>query len=381
MIWGTTLILFLFASCGEKAKKGKQPEGIKTYQVITLTPQNITLRADYPATLEGRQNVEIRPKIDGYLEAIYVDEGATVTKGQLLFKVSSPQYEEAVRNTTAAISSAEVAVSAARLEVEKVKPLVSKDIISKYELETTELKLKAREAELLQAKANLANAKANLAYTRVTSPVNGVIGLIPYKIGSLVSGSSAQALTTVSDISSVYAYFSLNEKQLLDFSRKYEGSTLSEKLKAMPPVSLLLSDRSEYPEKGQIEAISGLIDTGTGSATFRATFPNPVGLLRSGGSAIVSIPEFFTSVLVIPQSATFELQNVRFAFTVNAENKVKNVAVKTVASSDGQYFVVTEGLKAGDRAILEGVHLLKPGQVIIPKDADAAIIYKDINKK
>jgi len=375
LLW-SVMIVVLLSSCSDKGKKGKQADKVKTYPVTTLTLRNITLNADYPATLQGRQNVEIRPKIDGYLEAIYVDEGATVKKGQLLFKVSSPQYEEAVRNATAAISSAEVAVSSARLEVEKVKPLVNKDIISKYELETAELNLKSKEAEYLQAQANLANAKANLAYTRVTSPVDGVIGLIPYKMGSLVSGSSAQPLTTVSDIGSIYAYFSLNEKQLLEFSRKYPGITSNDKLKSIPPVSLLLSDGSEYSEKGKIEAISGLIDTNTGSGTMRATFSNPAGLIRSGGSAIVRIPEYLESVIVIPQSATFELQNVLFAFTVTADNKVKNVAVKTRATSDGQYYVVTEGLKAGDRVILEGVHLLKSGQVIIPQEADAARIYK-----
>ena len=377
IIGGIFIIATVFSSCSEKNKI--QENQVKAYQVLTLTPQDIIINSDYPATIEGRQNVEIRPKIDGYINAIYVDEGATVKKGQLLFSISNPQYEEAVRNAEAAIGSADAAVANAQLEVEKVKPLVDKEIISQYQLESTKLDLKSKQAALVQAKANLANAKANLGYSKVTSPANGSIGLIPYKIGALVSSSSTEPLTTVSDISSIYAYFSFTEKQMLDFSRNTAGRTISEKIKNMPAVSLVLSDGSVYEEKGKVEMVSGQIDTNTGSSTARASFTNPSGLIRNGGSATVRIPKQYKAVIVIPQSATTELQNVRFAYIAGTDNKVKSVAIKTIPSSDGQYYVVTEGLNAGNRIILDGVSLLKEGQTIKAKEVNSSSIYQNLH--
>jgi len=378
-LFGLLSMLFLLSACGGKSQKDKSDDKIKTYQVVALSPQNITINSEYPATIEGRQNVEIRPKIDGYIDAIYVDEGATVKKGQPLFRISNPQYEEAVRNYQAAIGSAEAAVASSQLEVEKVKPLVEKEIVSQYQLESAKLDLKSKKAALIQAKANLANAKANLGYSRISSPVNGSIGLIPYKIGALVSSSSTEPLTTVSDISTIYAYFSLNEKQMLEFTRSTPGRTMSEKIKSLPAVALKLSDGSIYEEKGKMEMVNGQIDANTGSSTARASFPNPSGLIRNGGSATLQLPSFYKSVIVIPQSATTEMQNVRFAYIVGTGNKVKSIAIKTIPSSDGQYYVVTEGLKTGDRLILEGVHLLKEDQEIKVKEAKASVVYQSLN--
>lgn len=378
IILGAISILTLFSSCGDKNKKDGQDK-IKTYQVLTLAPQDITLKMDYPATIEGKQNVEIRPKVDGYIDAIYVDEGATVKKGQLLFRISNPQYTEAVRNAEAAIGSAEAAVATAELEVEKVKPLVEKGIVSQYQEASVKLDLKSKKAALIQAKANLSNAKANLGYCRITSPANGSIGLIPYKVGALVSSNSAEPLTTVSDISTIYAYFSFTEKQVLDFARSTPGHTINEKVKSLPAVSLILSDGSAYEEKGKVEMVSGQIDTNTGSSTVRASFPNPAGLIRNGGSATVQVPKHYQSVIVIPQSATTEMQNVRFAYLVGPGDKAKSVAVKTISSSDGQYYIVTEGLNAGDRIILEGVHLLKEDQKIKVKEVNSSDFYQSVN--
>jgi membrane fusion protein, multidrug efflux system len=376
---GAIVLVSVVSSCGNKSKNNGQEDQTKVYQVLTLEPQNITINTDYPATIEGRQNVEIRPKVDGYIEAIYVDEGATVKKGQLLFRISNPEYTEAVRNAEAAIGSADAAVATAQLEVEKVKPLVEKEIVSQYQLKSAKLDLKSKKAAFVQAKANLANARANLNYCKILSPANGSIGLIPYKIGALVSSTSTEPLTTVSDISSIYAYFSFTEKQMLDFSRNLTGKTLNEKIKSLGAISLLLSDGSVYEKKGKIEMVSGQIDTNTGSSTVRASFSNPSGLIRSGGSATVRIPKQYQSVIVIPQSATTELQNVRFAYVAGSDNKIKSAVIKTVASSDGQFYVVTEGLKAGDRIILDGVSLLKEGQFIKAKAVNNASIYKTIN--
>ncbi|HEX8460482.1 MAG TPA: efflux RND transporter periplasmic adaptor subunit, partial [Segetibacter sp.] len=221
--------LFLLAACGGKDQKAAAGAGgaagagaapvVKDYPVITVTPQTTTLFTDFPATVQGQQNIEIRPKIDGYIQTIYVDEGATVRRGQPLFRISAPQYEQDVRTAQANIKIAQADVNAAQMQVNKVRPLVEKNIISHFELESAQYTLQSRQAALAQARATLANARTNLGYTSVTSPVNGVVGTIPYKIGSLVSGNTTQPLTTVSNIGNIYAYFSINEKDALNFSK------------------------------------------------------------------------------------------------------------------------------------------------------------------
>ena len=380
------LIAFLFLfSCSNKQQEANGAAGnappVQTYPVFTVASQNTTLETSYPATLQGQQNIEIRPKIDGYVEQIYIDEGSAVKKGQVLFRISAPQYQQDVNTSAAAISSAEADVSAAELQVKKTKSLVEKDIISKFELESAEYTLQARKAALAQAKAGFANARTNLGYTTVTSPVNGVIGAIPYKLGSLVSGTTQMPLTTVSNISNVYAYFSLNEKQLLDFSRQYKGNTLAEKLHQLPAVTLVLSDGSAYPEKGKVETIGGLINTETGSASFRATFPNPVGILRSGGSAIVQIPVAASNAILIPQKSTYELQGKRFVYLVASGNKILSTEINIESTPAGQYFVVTKGLKAGDTIVLESAAPLQDSIIIKPDVQPENKVYGDLNKQ
>lgn len=375
-------ILLIISSCGSSdPKKGAAPANqVQAYPVVTLTPQSTTLETDYPATLEGIQNVDIRPKVDGFIERIYVDEGATVKKGQLLFSINAPQYEQLVRTASAAISSAQADVNAAQLQVNKTKPLVEKDIISKYDLDAALLTLQSRRAALAQARAEQVNAKVNLGYTRITSPVNGVIGSIPFKTGSLVSSSSASPLTTVSNISKIYAYFSLNEKQLLEFSRQYKGNTLETKLKNIPAVSLVLADGTPYPEKGKIESINGLINTGTGSATLRATFPNPLNLLRSGASASIRIPQHLENAILIPQKSTVDLQGKKFVYVLGEKGIVKNTEIEVMELTKGNFYVVTKGLKAGDKIVLEGFQSLKDGAEIKPEEKNADSVYSEINK-
>jgi membrane fusion protein (multidrug efflux system) len=371
---------FVLSSCGDKdsGNKAKIASPTPVYPVFKVASQTATLKTDYPATLQGEQNIEIRPKIDGYIEHIYVDEGATVKKGQLLFRISAPQYQQDVNTATAAINSAEADVSAAELQVKKTKPLVDKDIISKYELESAEYTLQARQAALAQAKANLANAQTNLGYTNVTSPVDGVIGTIPYRLGSLINNNTAMPLTTVSNINKIYAYFSLNEKQLLNFSREYQGNTLEAKIKQLPPVTLILADGEEYPEKGYVETIGGLINTQTGSASFRATFPNPVGLLRSGGSATVEIPVTVNNAIVIPQRSTYEFQNKRFVYLISDSNRVVSTEIQVMTAPAGQYFVVTDGLKAGDTIIYENASALPDSSIIKPDLQPENKVYGDL---
>lgn len=350
---------------------------IQPYPVFIATTHNTILRTEYPANLQGQQNIEIRPKIDGYIDKIYIDEGATVKKGQLLFKINAPQYEQEVKSALAAVNSAETDVNTAKLQVEKTRPLVEKQIISDYELRSAEDALKVKEAALLQAQTTLANARTNLSYTTITSPVDGVAGTIPYKLGSLVSSTTASPLTMISNITKVYAYFSMNEKQLLEFSRQYKGSTLDEKLRQLPPVFLILSDGTEYPEKGRVETIGGMINSETGAVTFRATFPNPVRLIRSGGSAVVAIPVARDSALLVPQQSTYELQGKRFVYRV-AGGKVSSVEISTLTALAGQYFVVTNGLKPGDTVVFETATPLPDGTAIKPQMQPEGQIYKDV---
>lgn len=378
----TTLgtVVLLLSSCG--GEKGQAAAGAvppaQPYSVFKITPQNATLVSEYPATLQGQQNIEIRPKIDGYVEQIYVDEGSTVKKGQLLFRLSAPQYAQEVNTAAAAINSAEADVSTAQLQVNKTKPLVDKEIISHYELEAAENTLKARQAALAQAKASLANAKINLAYTTIVSPVDGVVGAIPYKLGSLITSGTAQPLTTVSNIGHVYAYFSLNEKQLLDFAKTVKGTTMNDKLANIPPVSLILSDGSDYPEKGKVETVGGLINTQTGSASFRAIFPNALGLIRSGGSATLGIPQTVKNAVLIPQKSSYELQGKHFVYVVDEKGMVKSTEIKIMNLVTGQFFVVTEGLTSGNTIVLDGATTLQDGMTIKPNVQQSETIYKDL---
>lgn len=380
-IYLSLIAIIFFSSCGSDQKKGAAPAAqVQAYPVVMVNPISTSLETDYPATLEGIQNVDIRPKVDGFIEKIYVDEGAAVKKGQLLFTINAPQYEQLVRTANAAISSAEADVNAAQLQVNKTRPLVEKDIISKYDLESAELTLQSRKAALARTKAELVNARVNLGYTRITSPVDGMIGSIPFKTGSLVSGTSAQPLTTVSNISKVYAYFSMNEKQLLDFSRNYKGKGLEAQIKNIPPVSLVLSDGSAYAENGKVESINGLINTNTGSVSLRATFTNPSMLLRSGASASVRIPQHLENALLIPQNSTIDLQGKKFVYVVDNKGLIKNTEVEIMELAKDNFYVVTKGLKAGDKIVLEGFQSLKDGMEIKPDEKNADSVYSEISK-
>lgn len=372
----------IIASCGNKndqsAKDAATPP-VKEYKTVTLQPQTATLYSDYPASIQGQQNIEIRPRVAGYIDKIFVDEGAVVKAGQALFKINAPEYEQEVRTANASIKSAQANVSAAKLAVNKVKPLVDKGIISKYDLESAQYNYESAMATLAQANASLVNARVNLGYTTVTSPVNGVVGSIPFRLGSLVSSTNADPLTTVSSIGNVYAYFAINEKKLLNFTAgKTPGSNFAQKVKNLPEVLLLLSDKTLYSEKGRIETVNGLINTETGSVNIRARFPNPKSIIRSGSSATIRIPNEVKDALLVPQSATFELQDKVFAVTVGKDGKTKNTNITVLDISAGNYYVVTSGLKAGDQIVLEGVATLKDGSPIKASNQNAETVYADL---
>lgn len=375
-----TLSLVFLASCGSKEEAPAAANMIKTYQVLAVEPRSTTIQTDYPATIEGTENVEIRPKVDGFVDKILVDEGQFVKKGQLLFTISAPQYEQLVRTAKASVKSAEAAVSTAKLQVQKTKSLVEKGIVNKYELQEADLILQTRNAELAQAEANLVNANVNFGYTKITSPVNGVIGSITFKTGSLVSGSTVKPLTTVSNITDIYAYFSMNEKQLLEFIRNTKGADFNQKIAHFPAVSLMLSDGSIYPEKGKIGSVNGLINPQTGTARIRATFSNKLNLLRSGGSAQILIPQEISNGFLIPQHAISDIQGKKFAFIVGKGGMIRSVLVEMMEATSGHFYIVTKGVKAGDLVVLEGVQFLKDGMKVKTTKADPKEIYAELNQ-
>ena len=373
----------LLASCGGNKEKAGAPPAApanapKPYPVLTLAPRSITLNSDFPATIQGQQDIEIRPMINGYLGGIHVDEGATVRRGQLLFTITAPQYAQEVRTAQANIKIAEADVNAAQMEVNKVRPLVEKNIISRYELQSAQYSLQSRQAALAQANAALANARTNFSYTSVSSPADGVVGQIPYKIGSLVNSNTEQPLTTVSNIGNIYAYFSINEKQALTFSKSGRGTTTQQRLASLPPVTLILANGTEFSERGRVDATSGTINTQTGSIRVRATFPNPGSLIRSGSSGSVRIPTTVDSALVVPQKATYELQGKVFVYVLQPDGTVRSTAIRVRQNSDGRYYVVEEGLAAGARIVTEGVATLREGAAVAPQAVRADSIYAQL---
>ena len=347
----TLAILLVVATVSCKKEQPQQAKGLMTLNVQKVKKQDAVVYQQYSASLEGQQNVEIRPKVTGFIQKIYIDEGQVVKKGQLLFKLETA--------TLSQDASAEKAkVNAAQVEVDRLFPLVERNIISNVQLETAK-------ANLAQAKSNYNSIIANINYANITSPVNGVVGSLPYKEGSLVSGTIAEPLTTVSDTKNMRAYFSMNEKQLLDFSRTFKGNTMQEKINNIADVSLILVDNSKYEHPGKIETINGLINKRTGSTEFRAAFQNPEGILRSGGSGVVQIPFTEKNIVLVPQVAVFEMQGKKIVYVVGKDNKVESRVIDTKGTLDLD-FIVSSGIEEGDLLVVEGVSKLTEGQEIIP---------------
>lgn len=325
-----------------------------------------TTYKEFSASLEGSKDIEIRPQVDGYLEKIYVDEGAYVRKGQTLFLINDRLYREQLNNAKASLSAAQANLVNADINVSKLTPLVQNNVVSEVQLKTAKSQQSAAAASVTQAEAVVNNASINLGYTVIKAPVDGYIGRIPFKTGSLVGLSTAQALTVVSEIKNVYAYFSLSEKDFLQFSNQFPGKTIEEKLKHMPPVELLLADNSIYPAKGKIETVSGQFNNSMGSISFRASFDNANGLLRSGNTGRIRIPATADSALIVPQEATFELQDKTFVFLLSDSNKVVSRPIN-IAGRSGNYYLVNDGVKAGQKIVYAGLDRLRDGTVVLPE--------------
>lgn len=357
-----TAVMTVLSSCGGGQSGMKL--GDDEFTVVTVQSTASQQSTSYPATIKGVQDIEVRPQVSGFIVKLCVDEGATVKKGQALFQIDPTQYAAAERQAKAAVEMAKSNVNTLTLNEQQKKNLYDKKIISDFEYQSAVDQLLSAKAGLAQAEAQLTSARQNLGFCTVTSPSNGVVGTFPYRIGSLVSPSVAQPLTTVSEIGEMYVYFSMTEKQLLGLTRA--GGTLKEQLEKMPAVKLELADGTLYAEEGKIDAVSGVIDQSTGSVSMRAVFPNGQFVLRSGGMANVIFPYTMEDIILIPQSATQEIQDKKFVYVLLSDNTLKHTEIKVSNLNDGKNYIVTGGLKPGDKIVVEGVQTLKDGQTITP---------------
>jgi membrane fusion protein (multidrug efflux system) len=359
-----SLILVLAAACSDD--KPQQPAPPPVAEVITINSSPATTGHDYTASLQGKVDVEIRPQVDGFLDKVLVDEGAFVKTGQLLFKINDQPYREQLNNAVANLKSAEAQLNNAAIEIEKLTPLVENKIVSDYQLKVAKSAHNGAAANVEQAKALVASAKIKLGYTNVTAPVSGYIGRLPKKQGSLVSPADPEALTNLSDVHEVYAYFSLGETDFINFKSQYEGASISDKLKHLPAVSLILPDNSIYPVTGKIDMVDGRFDKTTGAITLRAIFPNSNNLLRSGNTGKIRLQQEHLNAILVPQSATVEVQDKIFVYAVGDSNKVSKQPLLVVGKS-GTDYIVKEGIKPGDRIVINGLENLSEDLVIKPE--------------
>lgn len=374
----TSFILALvLSSCADKSQAPAAAPA-PLLPVLAITSENTTTDAEYPASIQGTVDVEIRPQVSGNLDRVLVDEGAYVSKGQSLFKINERPFREQLNNALASLHAAEAALINAQLEVDKLTPLVQNKVVSDYQLKTAKASQKIAAANIEQAKAMVASAKINLGYTNVTAPVSGYIGRLPKKQGSLVSAADIEPLTTLSDVHEVYAYFSLGETDFINFKAQYAGSSIGDKIKKLPPVSLILADNNAYPQTGKIDMVDGQFDKTTGAITLRATFPNANGTLRSGNTGRIRLGLQHDDAILVPQSATIEMQDKVFVFTVGKENKVTKMPI-TVIGKSGTNYLIKDGVKTGDQIVLSGIDKLQEGQVIQPQKATQ--VAQIINKK
>lgn len=390
------IILLSFSALSVlSCKKGDQkpPQGPKVVSTVVVENRNVVGYSTFPASIEGRVNNDVRAKMQGYITQVLVDEGQYVSKGQALFRLETNSLSQsanaakagvgAAKSNVAAsdanVKAAQSAVNAAQVEVNKLKPLVEKNIISNVQLQTAEANLARAQAQVAQAQAgkqqasagvaqaqaNFQGAQANVDYSVIRAPISGVIGKINYRNGSLVGPGDPMPISTVSDTSELYVYFSMNEKEYLDFLKNSEGATVPEKLKNMPAVELLLANGDVYSEKGYVKAVTGQIDAATGSIQFRVSFPNPNNLLSNGNSGTVRIPVIYDNALVVPESATIEQQGLVYIYKVKQDTAKS--AVITVIDRVNNMVVIKEGAAKGDVVVAEGIGTIKTGTAVKPQ--------------
>ena len=360
---GVGIFCLMASACNEKPAATASNE----YKTLKVTTSDKSLSSTYSATIRGRQDIDIYPQVSGFITRLCVEEGQAVHKGQLLFIIDQVPYQAALQTAQANVAAAEASLATASLTYDSKKELFAQHVVSAFDLQTAENSLLSAKAQVAQMKALELSARNNLSYTEVKSPSNGVVGTLPYRTGALVSASSPQPLTTVSDNSDMYVYFSMTENQLLGLTRQYGSKAKA--LETMPEIELQLNDQTHYPEKGKIETISGVIDRSTGTVSLRAVFPNRDGLLYSGGAGNVVIPTDRNGCLVIPQDATFDVQDKVYVYKV-IEGKASSAPVKVTRVNGGKEYIVEEGLQAGDIIVAEGVGLIREGTPVQAKQPE-----------
>ena len=349
----------ILASCGGG---GRPTFGDNEYPVVTVGTQSSTTQTTYPATIKGVQDVQISPKVAGFITQINVKEGQTVSAGQVLFVIDNVTYQAQVRQAQASVNTAKASVNTAKLSFENSQKLHESGVIGDFELQSATNAYEQAKAGLAQAEASLSSAKEMLSYCYVKSPAAGVVGTLPYKVGALVS--TGNVLTTVSNNSSMEVYFSVTEKDALEMSKDAGGQKGA--IEKFPAVKLRLADGSMYDLEGTVTKMSGVIDAATGSVQLIALFQNPQRVLKSGGSGAIVIPHNSSSAIIIPQSAVSEVQNKKFVYLLGADNKVKYSEITVAPQNDGNNYIVTEGLKSGDKFITNGITKLSDGMEIVP---------------
>lgn len=368
----SVLILFTLSvaliSCKSSPDQAVAAPPPPVLPVSMVNQSTETTFIEYPASIQGAVDIDVRPQVSGYLQSVLVNEGAFVSAGQTLFKINENPYREALNNAKASLHAAEAAILNAQLEVDKLTPLVQNKVVSEFQLKTAKTAYKIAQANAEQARASVASAKINLGYTNVKATVSGYIGRIPKKQGSLVSPTDQTALTQLSDIHEVHVYFALAENDFNSFNTNYPGKSPADRIKHLPAVELVLADNSIYPIKGKIDMIDGQFDKNTGAITLRASFPNASGTLRSGNTGKLRLGLKHDDAILIPQSATVEMQDKVFVFALNKGNKVSKMPI-TVIGKSGNNYLIKDGVKSGDQIVLSGLDRLQEGQVITPEKA------------
>ncbi|WP_312362408.1 efflux RND transporter periplasmic adaptor subunit [Sphingobacterium sp.] len=357
----TVLSAVLFASCG---RNETPKEEAQTYPVVAVESRDVQAYQTYPTSIQGTNNNDVRAKIQGYISQVLVDEGQRVSKGQVMFRLETNSLSQNASAAQSGVAAARARVDAAQVEVNRLKPLVEQNIVSNVLLETANVNLLQARSELEQAKANHKSITANVDYSVIRAPIDGVVGKINLRSGALVGPSDQMPITTVSDVRELYAYFSMNEAEYMDFLYETPGKSLEEKLKNVPPVELMMANGRIYEEKGKISAVTGQINPQTGSIQFRVSFPNQQRVLTNGNSGTIRIPKTYKNALVIPETGVFEQQGKVFAFTVHSDT-VKQVEVKQISRID-KLVLVESGLKQGDIIVANGVAKLRTGNGIKP---------------
>lgn len=356
------------ACCMAAVGCGHAPEtmGPGQYDVLTVATTDREIPVNYSATVRGRQDIDIYPQISGTISQLCVKEGQQVAQGQTLFIIDQVPYKAALQTAEANVAAAEAGVATAQLVYNSKKELFDRNVVSQFDLSTAQNDLLTAQAQLAQAQAQQVNAANNLSYTVVKAPSKGVVGTLPFRVGALVGPTTK--LTTVSDNSEMYVYFSMTENQLLSLTRRY--GSIDATLKNMPDVQLSLNDGSVYEPAGRVESISGVIDTSTGSVQLRAVFPNKDGLLHSGGSGNIVMPTAYKDCIVVPQTATFEIQDKTYVYKI-VDGKASSAMIGVEKISNGKEYIVTSGLTPGETIVAEGVGLLREGTPIAAKNPQA----------